>query len=70
MLQGEHSAILSTYIKRPFVMKILIFFLFLSGRFTQVLLYKCKPSIAIDLLLTFYIKGYFYTEEKIKKDRK
>ena len=31
MLQGEHSAILSTFIKLPFVNKI-FFFLFLSGR--------------------------------------
>ena len=36
MLQEEHSAILSTFIKFPFVIK--IFCLFLSGRFTQVLL--------------------------------
>ena len=33
MLQGEHSAILSTFIKLAFVIK-----LFLSGRFTQVFL--------------------------------
>ena len=38
MLQGEHSAILSTFIKLPFVIKTL-FCLFLSGHFTQVLLY-------------------------------
>ena len=36
--QGEHPAILSTFIKLPFVVKI-FFCLFLSGRFTQVLLY-------------------------------
>ena len=36
MLQGEHSAILSSFIKLPFVIKILMFCLFLSGRFTQV----------------------------------
>ena len=36
MLQGEHSAILSTFIKLPFVIK--VFFLFLSGRLRQVLL--------------------------------
>ena len=36
----EHSAILSTFIMVPFVIKIFgFFFLFLSGRFTQVLLY-------------------------------
>ena len=37
MLQGEHSAMLLTFIKLPVVIKIL-FCLFLSGRFTQVLL--------------------------------
>ena len=37
MLQGEHSAILSTFIKLPIVMK--IFILFLSGRLRHVLLY-------------------------------
>ena len=36
MLQGEHSAILSTYIKLPLR---LLFCLFLSGRLRQVLLY-------------------------------
>ena len=39
MLQREHSAILSTFIKLPFVIKIFIFSI-LSGRFTQVLLYN------------------------------
>ena len=40
MLQGEHSAILSTFIKPQSVMQIfVVFFLFLSGRFRQVLLY-------------------------------
>ena len=38
MFQGEHSAILSTCIKLPFVIKSL-FCLFLSGGFTHVLLY-------------------------------
>ena len=36
MLQGEHSAILSTFIKLPFVIKIFVLSI-LSGRFTQVL---------------------------------
>ena len=39
MLQGEHSAILSTFIKLPFVILVLSI---LSGRFTQVL-YGDKP---------------------------
>ena len=38
MLQGEHSAIRSTFIKLPFVIKIFVLSI-LSGRFTQVLLY-------------------------------
>ena len=38
MLQGEHSAIVSTFFKLPIVIKILILSI-LSGRFTQVLLY-------------------------------
>ena len=37
MLQGEHSAILLTFIKLAFVIKIFVLSI-LSGRFTQVLL--------------------------------
>ena len=39
MLQREHSAILSTFIKLPFVIKIFVLSI-LSGLFTQVLLYR------------------------------
>ena len=38
MLQGEHSAILSTFIKLPIVIKIVVLSI-LSGHFTQVLLH-------------------------------
>ena len=38
MLEREHSAILSTFIKLPVVSKTLLLSI-LSGRFTQVLLY-------------------------------
>ena len=38
MLQGEHSAILLTFIKLPFGIKIFVLSI-LSGRFRQVLLY-------------------------------
>ena len=38
---SEHSAILSTFIKLPFVLKIFVLSI-LSGRFTQVLLYHFK----------------------------
>ena len=47
MLQGEHSAILWTFIKLPFVIKIL-FCLFLRGHFTQVLLYSSVSEIHGD----------------------
>ena len=39
MLQGEHSEILATFIKLPFIIKIFVLSI-LSGCFTQVLLYK------------------------------
>ena len=38
MLQGEHSAILLTFIKLPFSIKTLVLSIFLSGRLRQVLL--------------------------------
>ena len=38
MLQGEHFAILLTFIKLPLSLRSL-FYLFLSGSFTQILLY-------------------------------
>ena len=56
MLQVERSAILSTFIKLPIVIKI-FFGLFLSGRFTQVLLYilygvaDCKDSTKPELMI-------------------
>ena len=39
MLKQENSAILSTYIKLPFAIKIFVLSFFVSGRFTQVLVY-------------------------------
>ena len=39
MLHREHSAILSTFIKLPFVIKNFVLSIF-SGRFAQVLLYS------------------------------
>ena len=50
MLQGEHSAILWSFITLPCVIKI-YFFLFLSGRFTQVLLYITNPYPAKKIVL-------------------
>ena len=43
MLQRDHSAILSTFIKLPFVIKI-VFCLVLIGRLRQVLLYVCPSA--------------------------
>ena len=40
MLIGEHSSILSTFIKLPFVIKIFVLSIFLSDRLRQVLLYS------------------------------
>ena len=45
MLQGEHSAIRSTFIKLPFVINIFVLSI-LSGRFTQVLLYMITIILA------------------------
>ena len=63
MLPLEHSAILSTFIKLPFVIKSL-FCLFLSGRFTQVLLY-CKEYF---FMLRFLF--YFFSLQQLDKKQK
>ena len=44
MLQGEHSAILLTFIKLPYVIKIFVLFIF-SGRLRQVLLYNTYHNL-------------------------
>ena len=54
MLQGEHSAILLTFIKLPFVLKIFVLSIF-SGRFTQILLYV-QPDAR-----TLYIPEHLHT---------
>ena len=46
MLQWEHSAILSTFIKLPFVIKIFVLSI-TSGRLRQVLLY-----LRVDILVS------------------
>ena len=56
MLRGEHSAKLSTFIKPPFVIKIIVC-LFLSGRFTQVLLYYLS-LFNLFFLLFDKLRGY------------
>ena len=50
MLQGEHSAILSTFIKLPFVIKIFALSIFLGDRFTQILLYPVLKTVDLDQL--------------------
>ena len=53
MLQGEHSAILSTFINQPHVIKTFALSI-LSGRFTQVLLSTCdhyKFTMSSPILL-------------------
>ena len=48
MLQGEHSAILLTFVKLPFIIKIFVLSI-LSGRSTQVLLYTHCLNARADL---------------------
>ena len=58
MLQWEHSAILSAFIKLPFVSKIFVFLL-LSGRLRQVLLY----SIVLLAGLMQSLRPHVFPEE-------
>ena len=61
MFQGEPSAILSIFIKLSFVIKIFILS-FLSGSFTQVLLYFRKSAVYRDkwvMTLLFIILSFF-----------
>ena len=66
MPQGEHSAILSTFIKLLFVIKIFVLS-FLSGRFTQVLLYNTiipqliGLELNLKLILQLYLSWNFRT---------
>ena len=53
-MYGEHSAILSTFVKLSFVIKIFVLSI-LSGRFTQILLYFVYQSTRLDVS---YIKGH------------
>ena len=48
MLQGEHSAIHSAFIKLPFVIKVFVMSFFFSGRFTHVLLYCFLKRLYLD----------------------
>ena len=57
MLRGEHSAILLTFIKLPFVIKIFVLSFFLSGRFT--VLDQDRAILFDDILVTFTPKLTF-----------
>ena len=59
MLQGEHSALLSTFIKLLFVIKIFVLSI-LSGRFTQVLLYLNVDHLTSLDTSEWAINGGFY----------
>ena len=73
MLQGEHSAILSTFIKLPFVNEIL-FCLFFSGRFTQVLLYSVNQGLklvceTVTLVVNILPKTWLREKFPLKKKK-
>ena len=56
MLTIEHSAILLTFIKLPIVIKIFVLPMFLSGRFTQALLYVKTARAFISSMHTVCVK--------------
>ena len=68
----EHSAILLTFIKLPFVIKIIVLYI-LSGCFTQILLYSSllstqEPKLSlwvISSVLTFFKINFF--QKKIQE---
>ena len=59
MLQGEHSAIFSTFIHLPIVIKIFVLSI-LRGSFTQVLLYLIIELKTVYFAIFFYIAKYMY----------
>ena len=62
---GEHSAILLTFIKLSFVIKIFVLSIF-SGRFSQVLLYYSLPGIIQYLVSTAPVQlGYLLANNSI-----
>ena len=63
MLQGEHSAILLTFIELPFVIKIFVLSI-LSGRFTQVLLKGHKLEFQNQYVISY---GSIITHKHWKK---
>ena len=61
MLPLKHSAILLTFIKLPFVIKIFVLSI-LSGHFTQVLLYIRKVSKSCELYFQYSLQIIFLRE--------
>ena len=69
MLQREHSAILLTFIKLPLILSLRSSFcLFLSGRFTQVLLVRIYPKYS-DTKELRALRGYSGPHLKLKIER-
>ena len=62
MLQGEQSAVPSTFIKRPFVIKIFVLFNFEWPFYTGLmyLLYASQWATAWDVLAKFYVYRKIY----------
>ena len=60
--KGEHSAILLTFIKLPFVIKIFALFIF-ECRFTQVLLYLDLDNNVTRYVVTSIILPWNFTKE-------
>ena len=58
-MQGEHSAILSTFIKLPFVINTFVLST-LSGHLRQVLLYNTIANLPVINKLTYLIMRNLY----------
>ena len=63
----EHSAILSTFIKLPLSLRS-VFYLFLSGRFTQVLQYTVQLAHFSSMvrLCCHQLPGLYKTQHTVK----
>ena len=57
MLQGEHSAIILTFIKLPFVIKIFIFSIYKWSFYTDLHRFYCSQMISVYLYL--FIADFF-----------
>ena len=74
MLQGEHSAILLTFIKLPFVIKIFVLSIFerpFCTGFTVLYLFKSgSPEYSLITLSIYNVYTYELTEKSKKKKKK